>query len=273
MSAVKITILWVLTCASLQSAGLAAIVEESDPSLFGDRNQKSMDMLFPEINATNGFGYLAGEEPPNQELIIKIDQARKDVAANPDVPRHYAELGKLLTEALRLDEAADIYWRSARLEPLNPDPLHHLGFTLLVLGDHKNGLAIYDQLETRYPDSRKYLFNTGAAHYGIQEYDNAASCYERLIKNAHREDPRAFYNLGVTLLAAGQAKDALVWLKKSADTFSDNPFVLAASMRAHTILGNTGELARLQELAEEKVGMLKIKPILDAPILPVFIER
>jgi len=251
----------------------AAIMEESDPALFGESDQNSGSMSLPELNATNAYGNLMSVAKTDQELLDKIAQARKVIAESPNVPRHYRMLGELLTRANRMDEAAEAYWRSARIDPLNAAPLHYLGFTLLALGDHANGLKIYKQLEAKYPDARKVMFNIGAAFYGLQDYDQASFYFDNYIQTARRDDPRMFYNYGITLLAAGNAKDAVMWLDKSAGSLSSSPFVHAALLRAHAELGNEEKLEMIEKITEQKFGMLRIKPILDAKVLPVFLDR
>lgn len=263
----------VITSIALNVTATAAIMEEADPELFGESEQPSTQMALPQLNATNVYGDLLGVAKSDQDLADKIAQARKVVMENPTVPRHYRMLGELLTRANRLDEAAEAYWKSARIDPLNAAPLHYLGFTLLALGDHENGYKIYKQLEARYADARKVLFNLGAAHYGMQEYERAASYYDNYIKTARREDPRVFYNYGITLLASGNAADAVAWLDKSAARLSNSPFVIAALIRAHTELGNDEKRELIEQIAEQKFGLLRIKPILNAETLPVFLDR
>jgi len=255
------------------SSGQAAIMEESVPALFGEGDRNSESMSLPEFSATNAFGNLLNMATADQELLDEIIKARKVAAENPMVPRHYRELGELLTRANRMDEAAEAYWHSSRLDPLNAAPLHYLGFTLLAIGDHENGLKIYKLLESRYPDARKVRFNLGAAYYGLQDYNQASIYFDSYIQTARRDDPRMFYNYGITLLAAGKPADAVMWLEKSADRLSSNPFVLAALVRAHTKLGHEETLKELEKVIEQNIGMLRIKPILEAPTLPVFIDH
>lgn len=251
----------------------AAIMDDDSSALFIEGTTNEATVSLPAINATNAYGNLLSGAAAEKELAERIESARIAVAKNPSVSKNYRVLGELLTQAGRLDEAAEAYWRSSRMEPLNVAPLHFLGFTLLALGDHENGLKIYKQIESKYPDARKVLFNLGSAYYGLKDYDQAASYYRNFIDTAKREDPRSFYNLGVTLLAMNRADEAAPWLDKAAAKMPANPFVVAALIRAQHELGDEEKIKQLDTIAGQKFGPDGLKPILDAQILPAFLDR
>jgi tetratricopeptide (TPR) repeat protein len=255
-------------------ASFGAILEETDESLFREGESAVSAMGRSSVGATNESDRLAvADEGIEKDLATQIAEARKEVAANPRSTRQLKTLGELLTRANRLDEAAEAYWKASRLEPLNAGTLHYFGFTLLALGDHKNGLDVYKQLEVRYPDARKVIFNLAAAHYGLRQYDRALRYAESYVDSAVRDEPKANFNMGVILLARGDPAGAARWLGKSESMMPANPYLLAALIRANTELDNKAEITRLKKLAEFRFGLDAIMRLVRTGELPVFLDR
>jgi len=250
----------------------AALLDESDP-LQTESDETSARISLPSLNAPDSLGSLLDASAQQLDLAAKIDEARAEIARNPDNARPYRLLGELLTRANRLDEAAQAYWNAARLQPLNAGPLHYFGFTLLALGDHRNGLEIYKQLESRHPDARKVLFNLGSAYYGIKDYEKAAQYLNKFIATSRREDPRASYNLGIVHLAQNQPEKAIPLLEKSLERMVSNPFVLAALIRANHAADRDRIAKTLLETADKRFGLDAFNRILDAETPPAFLDR
>jgi Flp pilus assembly protein TadD len=251
----------------------AAILEDSDSALFGEDTEAENAMSLPEISATNLLDQVLGSVTNQAQVAEKIVEIRKAAVANPNSPRQYRILGDLLVKANRLDEAAEAYWKASRLEPQNIGHLHFLGFTLLALGDHENGIRIYRELFEQYPNSRKVLFNLASAYYSLDEYEQATGYLGKFMASANKEEPKANYNMGILLLATGRAGDAVPWLERSAQRMPSNPFVPVALARAFTESGNMEKADSIIAEAESKYGKEQFQHLLKVQELPAFIDR
>jgi len=251
----------------------AAILEDEDEALFGESRDAESAMSLPGLAETNLLDHILTVATNQQQVAEKIVELRNAIAKSPDIPRLYRVLGDLYLKANRLDEAAEAYWRASRLDPQNVGNVHFLGFTLLALGDHENGIRIYRELYKIYPNSRKVLFNLASAYYSLEEYERASEFLGKYMKTLSKENSKADYNMGLLLLETGRAADALPWLERSSGLMPSNPFVSVALHRAATISGDTNKAESVVTSAESKYGKTPFQQIMQIKVIPAFIDR
>ena len=253
----------------------AAIVGDEDNTLFGEANDAPAAVSLPALDATNLVEAAPAAAVTNEvTLAQQIDVVRAmktdDVVA---AARQFRILGDLYVQANRMDEAARSYWQATRINPVNAGYLHYLGFALLALGDHTNGLEVYLELLARYPDARKALFNVAAAYYGLEEYEQAHRQLGQYVATARVEDPKAFYNMGLILMESGRPNEAISWLVRAQKRIPSNPFIPAALVRVYRETGSDELADHTQGLSEDRFGQEAFDRLLATPLLPAFLDR
>lgn len=214
------------------------------------------------------------EAPPEKTMIEQLLVARPFAPGDPrETARQFRKLGDSLVASNRLDEASRAYWQASRLNPVNIGYLHYFGFTLLALGDHENGFEVYREILDRYPEARKAVFNLASAYYGLKQYDQALAAMDRYFVLSRREGPKAYFNMGLFLMAAGRNADALPWLEKIHPELPDNPFIPAMLIRLHRAAGRNDEADHLTAVNEDRFGAEPFQRLLAAEVLPAYLER
>lgn len=252
---------------------LAAIVGDED-QLFGEPSSVVDGVSLPGMDATNLVTATAVPATNGVSLEQQIEIVRTMSEGDPvAAARQYRILGDLLVNANRMDEAAQSYWRASRLNPVNAGYLHYFGFALLALGDHANGLEVYRELFARYPDARKVLFNMAAAYYGLEEFEQGHRHLSQYLATARVEDPKAFYNMGLMLMASGRPNEAISWLVRAQKRIPSNPFIPAALVRVYRDIGSEDLADLTLGLSEDRFGKETFERLLATPKLPAFLNR
>jgi len=272
MKHIVLVIIGFIVCGA-QGPVLAAIVGDED-HLFSESSGVDEVISLPGMDATNLVTATAvpatNEVSLAQQLeIVRTMNLDNTVAA----ARQYRILGDYLVRANRMDEAAQSYWRASRLNPVNAGYLHYFGFTLLALGDQTNGLEVYLELLARYPDARKALFNVAAAYYGLDEFEQAHRQLSQYLATARVEDPKAFYNMGLILMASGRSSEAISWLVRAQKRIPSNPFIPAALVLVYREVGSHELADHTLGLSEDRFGKELIDRLIATPKLPAFLER
>ena len=150
-----------------------------------------------------------------------------------------------LPQAAMLDlqmrhEVGDFDGAEARLESYierYPDyaPLQAAASVLAMDVDRPD---IARQCAERGGDNPDALATLGALSLGEDQHDAARMLFERSIME-REENPRAHLGLGLTMLAAGEAKGALPHLDRGAEQFGDHLGSWLASGWAHLLAGET----------------------------------
>ncbi len=260
-----------LVCATVPLR--AALLDDED-NLFGEPSEEVNGISLPEMGATNLVAGVAGPETNGVGLAQQMDVVRTMNRDNPvAAARQYRILGDQLVKVNRMDEAARAYWQAARLNPVNAGYLHYFGFALLALGDHTNGLEVYLELLSRYPDARKVLFNLSAAYYGLEEFEQGHRHLSQYLATARVEDPKAFYNMGLMLMASGRPNEAISWLVRAQKRIPTNPFIPAALVRVYREIGSDELANHTLGLSEDRFGKDTFNRLLATPQLPAFLDR
>lgn len=124
---------------------------------------------------------------------------RSVLAAHPNSPDAYANLGLLEARQERYQQAIPLYRKALVLNPRMPGLEMNLGLALFKAGELKDAVRIFNKLlTTESPSSaeaRRLQTLIGMADYGLQEYAAAIP----LLKQATVDDPQ---NLPFRLLLA-----------------------------------------------------------------------
>ena len=264
--------LFILACMAAAGTRAAVVLDATteEPDTVSGRDAWRMGL--PELDATNALSRMIKAANPDRSPAALLESARKAVQTEPLNPRSHYQLGNVLLQANRLDEAASAFWQACRLEPGSATALESLGFTLLTLGDHANGLLVYQKLETMTRAQPRLKLNLAAAYYGLGRYNDAVLVLaDYLVQNP--DQPKALYNLGLAQLAAGRYPEAIKSLEQVREAMPGNLFVLCGLLRAYE---KSGDRTRAADLKAELIatgGAQDVEALLAAEQLPVFISR
>jgi tetratricopeptide (TPR) repeat protein len=129
-------------------------------------------------------------------------------AIAPDWEAVHYESGKLWLALDDLPRARDGFERAAALMPTFAAACSNLGATRGELGDTTGALAAFEQAQAHDPDSHTNLNNIGVVSRELGRLDRSEAALRRVVELA----PGfvfGHYNLGHTLLLAGQPAEAL----------------------------------------------------------------
>jgi tetratricopeptide (TPR) repeat protein len=112
---------------------------------------------------------------------VAIERIGKAIAVNDSLPEFHHNLGNILREEGRPEEAASCYRRTLSLKPDSVDTLYNLGNVLQDLGQLEQAVAYFQQAVTLKPDSVAIHNNLGAALQDQGRLHRAIASYERAL--------------------------------------------------------------------------------------------
>ncbi len=91
------------------------------------------------------------------------------------------ELGALLTEMGRMDEAVEILQQARSLAPSDTDVLYNLGAALYLLGRYGESASAFETLSGMEPRSEAALWSLSKAYYQAQDIQGAREAWKRIV--------------------------------------------------------------------------------------------
>lgn len=134
----------------------------------------------------------------------------KAIALAPSDWQSHNLLGLVYDQMQRHAEAITSYKAALTLRPREPGVLNNLGLAYALSGDQDAAIQTYEQAVTAGSASPKLHNNLGVAYAHRQRYADALNSFKKAT-----DEPRAYNNLGITLLGMGQAKQAAVCFEKA----------------------------------------------------------
>lgn len=168
------------------------------------------------------------------------EAARRAVALAPDLAAAWNNLGIILQEELKLDEARVSLERATTLAPRNPETLNNLANTMKRLGRAAEAERRWSEALALKPDYAEALSNLANLYTDQGEYDRA----ERIARRAIELKPRladSYINLAAVYTARHRHVDALQVLDALLDFAPSHPRALAARALALKELDRLGE--------------------------------
>jgi Flp pilus assembly protein TadD len=196
--------------------------------------------------------------------ILLIDQGRIDeamehchkaVQINPNFSESLNNLGVALAAKGRFDEAIENYRKAIRINPSYADALNNLGIALAAEGRFDEAIGDYYQALLIKPNNCDALDNLGMALTARGQFNEAIEKYRQAIQiNPNR--PETFFHLGMTLGQLGRIREAVAQYRQAlrlnpdlAEALNNLAWILAAS--SNDGLRNGTEAVRLAERACE----------------------
>jgi Tfp pilus assembly protein PilF len=133
-----------------------------DDAYWSARKAAEVDPLF--LNAYNTLGVIyqhhGNQDAAEQALRYALSQA-------PDNTIYLANLAQSLEAENKLDEAAVLRARLARLEPFPPFHFFHQGQEAMKLGDYGRARKLFEKELERVPDYHEFHFWLAVANYQL----------------------------------------------------------------------------------------------------------
>ena len=201
-------------------------------ALTADPNRNSVRLKLGQIMLQQGMYDAASTQFQD---LLKRDP--KSALAYQGLGQAYLQQGKLpeaetaLTQAIGLDssswvsqnllglvydqqqrhaEAIEAYKKALAIQPREPNVLNNLGLAYALSGDHETAIQIFEQALAAGSNSPKLHNNLGVAYVHRQRYVDALESFKKAM-----DEPFAYNNLGVSLLAVGNPTVAAVCFEKA----------------------------------------------------------
>jgi tetratricopeptide (TPR) repeat protein len=182
-----------------------------------------------------------------------IDHYRQAVALRPDYAEAHYNLGRLLVEHGQLTDAIVHYQRAAAINPADAEAQNNLGVTLFGIGRIDDAISHYQKALDIRPAYAEASCNLANALIAKDDLEGAIARYKVCLA-AIPDQEEAQYNLAGALLRQGRTDEAIVEYQKVLQSHPE-------SADAHANLG-IGWLSkgRPQDAKNEYTKALQISP-------------
>jgi protein O-mannosyl-transferase len=200
--------------------------------------------------AHNNLGLILADMGREQDAV---EHYRKSISLNPGNAEAYNNLGLMLSNEGRLPEAIEEYGKALHYKHDFAEAHNNLGGALLKAGRVSDAIQQCERalaLKPAYPEA---LNNLGEAMFQTGRYEEAAKRYRQAL-DLRPDLSETHYNLGVLLLETGRTAEAVDHLQLSLKLRPDFPL-------AHNNLGTALLRAgRIEEAIGHYKQALKLKP-------------
>jgi tetratricopeptide (TPR) repeat protein len=141
---------------------------------------------------------------PGKEALSAVQMAAELL---PDDSEAHSNLGNVLRELGRLDDAEASYRRSLKLKPDFAEAQNNLGITLFGLGRLEEAEACYLKAIEINRGYAEAINNLGNVYLDQGRLDEAMTCYHRALE-INPEYADAHFNLGISLQRLGRLVEA-----------------------------------------------------------------
>jgi tetratricopeptide (TPR) repeat protein len=197
------------------------------------------------------LGNVLGQAGRKQEAILQYEQALR---IKPNLAEAQNNLGSDLQQIGKLDEAMEHFDQALRIEPDYAEAHDNLGFVLFQLHKVPEAKAQYEEALRLKPDLADAHRNLGNVLVGLGNVTEAIQHFEEALR-IKPDDSRAHCNLGVALLGqAGRVREAIGHLEQA---LRIDPGYAEAHSNLGVALAQMGETREAMEHFEQA---LRIKP-------------
>ncbi len=202
--------------------------------------------------AADGFRHVLDIHPDIGELYINYGVACRANGNLPEAESAYRDairllpenafawfnLGNLLSDLRRTDEALPALQKADALQPGTPEILNNIGIQHYARGEIESAIWHYEAALAGNPDFADALTNCGNALQRLYRFDEAKVALERALELAP-DNPTYRLNMSAFLAAAGQHDSALHWADQA---IAANPAYIEAHLKRASLLIQQGHL-------------------------------
>ena len=155
-----------------------------------------------------------------------LDQAAESfqqvIAAKPDDPEGYYNLGTLNLRRNDFQQARHYLEQTVKLRPNYPEAWNNLGMIAAQEGHPEEAIKNFQQSLVLRPTYAIALLNLGNVYRRQGAFDKAEECLNRAFE-IHPDDPEVNYSLGMLNAQQNQIQRASTYLQKAIDLRPDYP--------------------------------------------------
>jgi protein O-mannosyl-transferase len=182
-----------------------------------------------------------------------IDHYKRAVTLRPDYAEAHYNLGRLLVEQGQFDDAIAHYEKAAAINPADAEAQNNLGVTLFGIGRADDAITHYQKALEIRPDYAEASCNLASALIAKGDLDGAIARYTACLA-AMPDQEEAQYNLASALLRRGRTDEAIIQYQKVLRMHPE-------SADAHANLGSAWlAKGRVRDAMEEYTRTLRISP-------------
>ena len=178
---------------------------------------------------------------------------RDTLARNPQCWMAHNDLGSILGQSGRVQEAMQHYEQALRIKPDYVEAHYNLGIALAQTGNIEEAIAHYEQALRINPDFAEGHFNLGNALLQEGKVSDAIGHYEQAVR-IKPDYAAAHFNLGNALLQEGKVSDAIAHYKQ---VVRIKPDFSEAHLDLGLALAQTG---KTEEAIAQYEQALRLKP-------------
>lgn len=171
--------------------------------------------------------------------LVEAESAYRDaIRLVPDSAFAWFNLGNLLSDLRRTDEALPALQKADTLQPGTPEILNNIGIQHYARGEIEAALWHYEAALAANPEFADALTNCGNALQRLYRLDEAHIALKRALELAP-DNPTYRLNMSAFLAAAGQHDQALQWAEKA---IAAEPTYIEAQLKRASLLIQQGQL-------------------------------
>jgi len=179
------------------------------------------------------------------------------VMLDPSRPDTYTSIGQVHLRESRFDAAADAARQALTRDAMSKEAHYLLATSLLRLGREDEGrreLEVYQRLQAEATAARTRQLEIegyrrdAAISAANKDYEKAAALLRQALEREPSSGP-THRDLGLTLLNAGRAAEAVEQLTAALSSLADDPDLHASLAHAYEVLGRGADSAREQAIA------------------------
>ncbi len=188
----------------------------SIPVTVVERLQKALPLggaLYQGDLSRNDFTY--GVAMYQHGYLDEADASFKQViAAKPDDPEAYYNLGTLSLRRNNPVEAQEYLEQTVKLRPNYPEAWNNLGMLAAQQGQSEEAIRNFQQSVSLRPKYAIALLNLGNVYRRLGNFDKAEDTLSRALE-LQPDDPETVYSLGMLCAQQGQTQQAADYLEKA----------------------------------------------------------
>ncbi len=195
---------------------------KSIPTTAAGRMQKAMPLggtLYQSAFQRNDFTYGVAMFQHGY-LEQAAESFQQVIAAKPDDPEGYYNLGTLNLRRNNFAEARRYLEQTLKLRPNYPEAWNNLGMMAAQQGRPEEAIQDFQQSLQLRPGYAIALLNLGNVYRRQGNFDKAQECLNHALE-LQPDDPEIQYNLGMLYAQHNQMKQASAYLQKAIDLRPD----------------------------------------------------
>lgn len=184
------------------------------------KNQEAADRETDELLQT-GLAPAADQTALAAILIQENDATaaekvlRSSLRLDPNQAKAYAALGVVLMNRKSYEEAAKALENAVNLEPDSAEFAMAFSESLLLWNRQTTLLVFLKSVEPRFRALPEFQYKLALAYYGVQEFSNAVTTLEGLLKTSPRRQDQIYYILGNSYFSMGKFDESEAAFRKA----------------------------------------------------------